>query len=111
MYEFMTKPVYWIYRNGPLFFGGWLGQNDSDICNSLTHVSSQFWIDHPEICLEHIKRHFNSYFITVFLIIGTILFYQIVSHLLAWNFIYKPMFQFFKKKNNTSKQNLNKTQI
>jgi hypothetical protein len=104
-YEFCTKPIYWIYRNGPLMFGGWLGQTDSDICNSLTHVSAQFWMDHPDTCLENIKRHFNSWCITIFLVIGSLLSYQILSHFLAWNFIYKPMFQFYSNKKRSENEN------
>lgn len=85
-----TRPLRFIYKNGPSVFLLWEGVSDESICYEITSVESSFWKTNDETlsaCSEIIERKSNAFIIAVYLLIGAYCIYTLVSLL-----IYKYFF-------------------
>ena len=85
-----TRPLRFIYKNGPGVFLLWEGISDESICYEVTNVDSTFWVSSDETqsrCSEIIDRKTTSFIIAVYLLLGTYCVYTMVSLL-----VYKYFF-------------------
>lgn len=85
-----TRPLRFIYKNGPGVFLLWEGISDESICYEVTNVDSTFWVSSDETqsrCSEIIDRKTTSFIIAVYLLLGIYCLYTVVSLL-----IYKYFF-------------------
>lgn len=80
-----TRPLRFVYKNGPSAFLLWEGISDESICYELTSVDSSFWRSNDETafaCSEIIERKSNAFVIAVYLLIVSYCIYTLVSLLL-----------------------------
>lgn len=65
-------PFLQLYLNGPSIggYGFWAGREPEDICSEITHIPSDHWQMHQDVCLKYIFLRFES-----FLMIITLVFY------------------------------------
>lgn len=65
------RPLLFLYMTFPklfFFFGGWGNETEIEICQDLTSVSSIFWKEHNDICVELIKKKIQAFLLVCNLI-------------------------------------------
>jgi hypothetical protein len=85
-----TRPLRFIYKNGPGVFLLWEGISDESICYELTSVDSSFWKSNDETaiaCSEIIERKSNAFIIAVYLLVGAYCVYTMAS-LLVYRYFF-----------------------
>lgn len=89
----MYNIIYQLYRKGPSLngFGFWCGKHDHEICSILTNVESSLWIINKEECNQIIKRHYESFEITVYTFASVIFIYKMLYLMSTYIFIVKPI--------------------
>lgn len=60
----LDRPLFELYMNGPAWIG-WEGQDHTDICAAMTHVSAHEWIHNTAACDALIYRKFNALMVCV----------------------------------------------
>lgn len=83
--------LYNIYRTGPLVFGFWGGKSDSEICSILTNVNEELWNNNMNTCHTLIQKHYNSFAIVVQFIIICYIISKVISLILLYVFIIRPL--------------------
>jgi hypothetical protein len=60
-------PLHVLYRHGPalLGVGFWEGRPTEDVCAAITGVDSRFWAMHRDACVQLIDRKFQSFALTL----------------------------------------------
>lgn len=87
-----TRPLRFIYKNGPGVFLLWEGISDESICYELTSVESSFWKSNGETvsaCSEIIERKSNAFIIAVYILVGCYCMYTLTS-LLVYRYFFIP---------------------
>ena len=81
VHQLLFRPLELLYTKGyPL----WQGRPSADICSQLTNVEASFWAQpqNIETCDSLIQKRFNSFFITV----GILLYFGAIGTIVGCQF-------------------------
>lgn len=62
---FFITPLKNLYLHGPKFLGFWEGKENSDICEKISGVNSNFWKYNRIECDNMIDKKFNSLIVVI----------------------------------------------
>jgi hypothetical protein len=83
----LCYPLLSVYLNGPNMWGVgfWEGRSFAGICEQLTGVDAEHWLQNDYVCYDLIMRRFHSYFIMLFAgVHALLLFYSLARILRSW---------------------------
>lgn len=79
--KIVLTPLARLYLWGPHLngWGFWAGKALHDICAQMTHMPSDFWIHHPDECMQVISKSFYSNIILIETCVYLYLIYKFIS--------------------------------
>jgi hypothetical protein len=84
----IVDPLRQLYYFGPgvAQFGFWGGMGATEMCQSLSPLSTSFWQQHPDECAILLETKFHSFRVTMELFIYFILLYKVwcFLNLMCW---------------------------
>lgn len=87
-HSIVTRPIAWLYLNGPQKLGFWEGLHPSQICARLTNTDSAFWqltLENENECHNVIQRHFTSWMVLVWTCVHFIILISLAN--ITWKVI------------------------
>lgn len=84
----LSYPLQKLYLKGPnpLGLGFWAGKPAQDICSTITGSPSYFWETHINECLNIISTHFESFMLTISILMYIIFLFMIFCGVISNSF-------------------------
>jgi len=95
-FQILVNPLYEFFRKGPIFFGGFGGLPEEDICTKISNVPSYMWQQNREECTKLIERKYESFYVCFYIFLYMFSIYKLFNYIWLKYFVIKPILEEIK---------------